>query len=219
MRPLRRGSARGYGAIAAIPARSFIFAIAIGAQAIAQSALVFAGASQMLTLQIWPVDWSLSAVLAAVGVTIAVNARFLLMGATLRSWIAGLDWKLVYGSLFFMTDASFAIGARHTADGGRDYGVVLGAHGPIFLGWIATTALGYLAGALIARPERYGLDLILPLLFTTMAVPMVRRAGRVGPFAIAGAVATVTSWIAPGWFIVIGALAGALAAALLGDEA
>jgi predicted branched-subunit amino acid permease len=207
----------------------FIFAMALGAvasqkgltfaQTVGQSAIVYAGASQMLTLQIWPVDWTLSAVLAAAGVTAAVNSRFLLMGATLRPWIAGLDWKIVYGSLFFLTDASFAIGARHAAGGGRDYGLVLGAHVPLYLGWVATTALGYLGGALIAQPERWGLDLILPLLFTTMAVPMIRRAGRIAPFAIAGLVAIVTSWLAPGWFIVIGALAGALSAALLGDEA
>jgi len=205
-----------------------IFGIAIGAaanqkgltllEAVGQSAIVYAGASQMLTLQIWPQEWTLGALLAAVGVTAAINSRFLLMGATLRPWIADMDGKIVWPSLFFLTDASFAIGARHYASGGRDYGYVIGAHVPLYLGWIGTTALGYIAGALIARPERYGLDLVLPLVFTTMLVPMVRRAKRVAPFAIAGLVAVLTSWIAPGWFIVVGALAGALAAALI-DEA
>jgi predicted branched-subunit amino acid permease len=205
-----------------------IFGVAIGAaanqkgltflQAIGQSAIVYAGASQMLTLQIWPQDWTLGALLAAVGVTAAINSRFLLMGATLRPWIADMDGKIVWPSLFFLTDASFAIGARHYASGGRDYGYVVGAHVPLYLGWVGATALGYIGGALIARPERYGLDLVLPLVFTTMLVPMVRRAKRVAPFAIAGLVAVLTSWIAPGWFIVVGALAGALAAALI-DEA
>ena len=203
----------------------FVFGVAVGAaahqkgltlaQGLAQSILVYAGASQLLTLQMWMDDWTWSGLLAAAGVTAAINSRFVLMGATLRQWIAGLDARAVYSSLFFMTDASFAIGVRHHANGGRDYGLVLGANVPLYLGWIGTTALGYLGGALIARPERYGLDLVLPLVFATMAAPMVRRAGRFAPYVIAALVAIVTSWIAPGWFIVTGALAGALAAALI----
>ena len=206
----------------------FVFAMALGAvasqkgltfaQAVAQSALVYAGASQMLTLQIWTDHWTWGALAAAVGVTAAINSRLLLMGATLRPWIGGLDARLVYASLFFLTDASFAIGARHHANGGRDYGVPLGAHVPLYLGWVATTALGFLGGALIVRPERYGIDLVLPLLFTTMFVPMARRAPRWSPFAIAALVAVVVAQMAPGWFIVAGGLAGALSAALM-DEA
>jgi predicted branched-subunit amino acid permease len=205
----------------------FIFGLAVGAaaaqkgltfaQIMGQSVFVYAGASQLLTLQLWTPDWTLAGVLAAAGVTAAINSRFVLMGATLRPWIDGLDWRIVYGSLFFTTDASFAIGARHHANGGRDYGVVVGAHVPLYLSWIATPAIGYLAGALVARPERYGLDLVLPLVFATMAVPMVRRAPRIIPSVIAGLVALATSLFAPGWFIVVGALAGALSAALIDD--
>lgn len=205
----------------------FIFGVAIGAvasqkgltfvQAMAQSALVYAGASQMLTLQVWTDDWTLPSILAAVGVTAAINSRLLLMSATLRPWLERFDRKLVYSSLFFLTDASFAIGVRHRSQGGRDYGIMLGANIPLYLGWLATTALGYAGGALIVRPERYGLDLVLPLVFTTVLVTMVRRATRFAPFVIAGLVAVLTSFVAPGWFIVAGALAGALSAALIGE--
>ncbi|MCC0003816.1 MAG: AzlC family ABC transporter permease [Methylobacteriaceae bacterium] len=59
------------------------------AESIGQSAIVYAGASQMLTLQVWTPDWTLGALLAAVGVTAAINARFLLMSATFRPWIEG----------------------------------------------------------------------------------------------------------------------------------
>lgn len=58
-------------------------------ESIGQSAIVYAGASQMLTLQIWQQDWTLGALLAAMGVTAAINARFLLMSATFRPWIEG----------------------------------------------------------------------------------------------------------------------------------
>ena len=218
------------GALESLPFQpgALIFGLAVGAAAsqtgltlaesIGQSAIVYAGASQMLTLQVWTPDWTLGALLAAVGVTAAINARFLLMSATFRPWIEGLDRRLVYLSLLFLTDASFAIGARHHAAGGRDHGPVIGANVPLYLGWVATTAIGYLAGALVARPERYGLDLVLPIVFATLTVPMVRRAKRYAPLVIAGLVAIIVSQFAPGWFIVAGALAGALSAALI-DEA
>ncbi|MCB1539536.1 MAG: AzlC family ABC transporter permease [Rhodoblastus sp.] len=218
------------GALESLPFQpgALIFGLAVGAAAsqtgltlaesIGQSAIVYAGASQMLTLQVWTPDWTLGALLAAVGVTAAINARFLLMSATFRPWIEGLDRRLVYLSLLFLTDASFAIGARHHAAGGRDHGPVIGANVPLYLGWVATTAIGYLAGALVARPERYGLDLVLPIVFATLTVPMVRRAKRYAPLMIAGLVAIIVSQFASGWFIVAGALAGALSAALI-DEA
>jgi len=206
---------------------ALIFGLAVGAAAsqkglsfaesIGQSAIVYAGASQMLTLQIWSADWTLGALFAAMGVTAAINARFLLMSATFRPWIEGLDRRLVYLSLLFITDASFAIGARHHAAGGRDHGPVIGANIPLYLGWVATTAIGFLAGALVAHPERYGLDLVLPIVFATLTVPMVRRAKRFAPLIIAGLTAIVVSLFAPGWFIVAGALAGALSAALIDD--
>jgi len=207
---------------------ALIFGLAVGAaasqkgltlaEAIGQSAIVYAGASQMLTLQIWTQDWTLGALFAAMGVTAAINARFLLMSATFRPWIEGLDRRLVYLSLLFLTDASFAIGARHHAAGGRDHGPVIGANVPLYLGWVAVTAIGFLVGALVVRPERYGLDLVLPIVFATLTVPMVRRAKRFAPLVIAGLVAIIVSLFAPGWFIVAGALAGALSAALI-DEA
>ncbi|MFO1168086.1 MAG: AzlC family ABC transporter permease [Rhodoblastus sp.] len=217
------------GLIDSIPFQpgALIFGLAIGAAAsqkgltlgesIGQSAIVYAGASQMLTLQIWQQDWTLGALLAAMGVTAAINARFLLMSATFRPWIEGLDRRLVYFSLLFLTDATFAIGARHHAGGARDHGPVVGATMPLYLGWVATTAIGYVAGALVVRPERYGLDLVLPIVFATLTVPMVRRARRYAPLAIAGLVAIIVSQFAAGWFIVAGALAGALSAALIDD--
>lgn len=207
---------------------ALIFGLAVGAAAsqkgltfaesIGQSAIVYAGASQMLTLQIWTPDWTLGALFAAMGVTAAINARFFLMSATFRPWIEGLDRRLVYFSLMLLTDATFAIGARHHASGGRDHGPVIGANVPLYLGWVLTTAIGFLAGALVARPERYGLDLVLPIVFATLAVPMVRRARRYAPLIIAGLVAILVSLFAPGWFIVAGALAGALSAALIDEE-
>ena len=204
-----------------------MFGVAIGAaanqkgltffQAVGQSVFVYAGASQMLTLQIWPQEWTLSALLAAVGVTAAINS----LPADGRD-AAAVDRRhgrahRLSEPVLFMTDASFAIGAslrrrrarlRH---GDR-------SHVPLYLSWVGTTALGVVAGALIARPERYGLDLVLPIVFTTVLVPMMRRASRAAPFVIAALVASSSCCLRRAGSSSPGALAGALSAALI-DEA
>src|SRR5215210_8254923 len=50
-------------------------------QALAMSVIVFAGASQMVSIEVWRDVWSPSALLEVVAVTAFVNARMILMGA------------------------------------------------------------------------------------------------------------------------------------------
>ncbi len=70
-----------------------VFASAFGAaaqkdltlwQALAMSAFVYAGASQMVALELWRETWSLTTVLALMAVTATVNARMILMSAAIR---------------------------------------------------------------------------------------------------------------------------------------
>ena len=64
------------------------------------------------------------------------------------------------------------IGMRYHGEGGRDIGVVLGAGIALWCGWLAATLPGYLAGAVVPDPERFGLDLVMPIFFAAMLVPM-----------------------------------------------
>ncbi|MDE2579880.1 MAG: AzlC family ABC transporter permease [Hyphomicrobiales bacterium] len=182
--------------------------------AIAQSALVYAGASQMVTLELWSNQWRWAALAAGAGATAAINARFLLMSAGFRRWIGGLNPALVYSTLFFLTDPSFAVGARRFAAGERDYGVTLGVAMVLYPAWVMATAAGFYGGALIARPERYGLDLIMPLVFVCMLTSFLRSTRRIAPYTAATLAALgAWLWLPGGWYIVAGALAGALTAA------
>src|SRR5690349_21166817 len=88
-----------YGARAALPAfPGFImFAAAFGtaaaqkglsqAEALGVSALVYAGASQMVGLEIWQKAWTPTTVLTIMMVTAVVNSRLILLGATLQPWL------------------------------------------------------------------------------------------------------------------------------------
>jgi predicted branched-subunit amino acid permease len=184
-------------------------------EAVGMSMVLTAGASQMLSLELWRETWTLGALLTIAAVTSAVNARFVLMGASLQPWLKGASLPAQAGSLFLLFEASWLAAERHRAEGGRDAGVFLGAGLLSWTVWWIATIPGYLTGALVTDPKRYALDLVLPFFFAAFAVPLWRGVGRSGPpWLVAGLVALAVQALVPGYlFIVAGALAGALTGA------
>src|SRR5690606_41986473 len=82
-----------------IPA-TMAFGIAVGSATAAKglsflehilfNTLVFAGLSQMVALEVWPADMTAAAIAGLALVVATVNARMLLFGAGLRSWLGPL---------------------------------------------------------------------------------------------------------------------------------
>ncbi len=180
--------------------------------------LVYAGASQLMALQLWTDHWTLTALLAVAGVVAAVNLRFVLMGASLQPLIGKAPKRIVYPSLFAMADANWILALRYHTEGGRDLGVLVGCSVFLWCLWVLAAIPGYLAGAFIDA-KTWGLDFAMLLTFTSMTVPVVRRARKLAPFAIAAGVALLASWLVPGyWFIIMGAAAGAGYAAIFGGD-
>jgi predicted branched-subunit amino acid permease len=204
-----------------------IYALAFGAasagrglslaEATAMSAIVYAGASQMVSLEVWQPTWTATAILTVALVTATVNARFVLMGASLQPWLRGAPPVRTAFGLFFLVDASWILATRYREGGGRDLGVLFGAGITSWIFWVAGTIPGYLAGSLVAEPRRFALDLVMPVFFAAMAVPLWRgiRASAL-PWAVAGLVGVAVQALVPGYlFIVAGAIAGALTGALV----
>lgn len=181
------------------------------AESLSMSAIVYAGAAQMLSLEMWRESWTPAGLLTVMIVTATVNARFVLMGAALQPWMRGLSPVRSAIGLFFLVDASWLIGMRYHDGGGRDLGVPLGSGLVTWAVWIAATAPGYLAGSLVAEPRRFALDLVMPVFFAIMAALLWRGALVSGlPWLVAGIVGLATYLMVPGYgFIVAGALAGA----------
>jgi predicted branched-subunit amino acid permease len=207
-----------------------VYALAFGAaaagrglslvEATAMSAFVYAGASQMVALEVWQPAWSAAALLTVALVTATVNARFALMGASIQPWLRGAPPVRTTLGLFFLVDSNWIIATRYREEGGRDLGVFFGAGILCWLLWVGATIPGYLAGSLVADPKRYALDLVMPVFFGAMAVSLWRgvKASAL-PWAVAAIVALMVQALVPGYlFIVAGALAGALTGALTGDE-
>jgi predicted branched-subunit amino acid permease len=188
-------------------------------EAVLMSALVYGGASQLVALEVWTNPITLATVVSLGVVTAIVNARFILMGATLRPWFGALPQWQAYASLNGTVDATWLVAVRYRAEGGSDCAVFVGAGLALWVVWVASAVPGYLLGAFIADPKRFGFDLVLIIFFAAMFVPLWRGMRRAIGWAIAGVVALIVSYLVPGWwFIVAGALTGSIVGAFIDDE-
>ena len=179
------------------------------------SAWVYAGSAQMATLNAWadPVPYAVVVV-----TTLGMNARYLLLSATLRPWLHGLPGPQVAGSLFLIGDSNWALAMKERERGLDDAGFLVGSGVMMWLGWVLSTGIGHAFGRVIASPERYGIDFMLAAFFASMAVAFVRRAANLVPFGVAALVAIAFDRLVPGpWSLAVGALAGSAAAALRVD--
>ncbi|MBC7803536.1 MAG: AzlC family ABC transporter permease [Candidatus Parcubacteria bacterium] len=182
------------------------------AEAALFSAWVHAGGAQMASMQAWadPVP-----LLAVVLTTLAMNSRYLLLGAALRPRYGGLPAHQIYPSLFLMGDGNWALAQREFASGRVDAAFLMGSGLPLWFAWIASTMLGQAFGSLLGQPERFGIDFLLTAFFAAMVVGFYRGSASLLPFAIGALAAVAVEQYAGGpWHILAGALAGSLAGAL-----
>ena len=109
------------GATAGVPlaANAGIYGIVFGAlaaqtgielvPAVVMSVIVCAGGAQVAILPIWANPIPFVAVWAT---TFAVNARYILQSASLRPWLSGTGPLPLYGTLFTLSDGSWALSIR-----------------------------------------------------------------------------------------------------------
>jgi 4-azaleucine resistance transporter AzlC len=179
---------------------------------------VYAGMSQLVAMEVWPERLTTAALGALALLCATINARMLLITASLQPWLGGLPpWK-VYLALHFAVDPGWIISMRYRAEGGSDIGVFFGSAAVLALAWMSAAVAGHALGALISDPRRYGIDLVMPVFFAAMLIPLWRGPRRGLAWLIAGAVALAVQYAFGGWwFIVAGAVAGSVVGGLLDD--
>jgi predicted branched-subunit amino acid permease len=225
-------SGRGFvdGAIAMTPVLLSLFATGLVfgtlatqkgltlVETVAMSGMVYSGLAQVVSLQSWPHDITFATVLTLMLVTLTVNLRFFLMSLTFRPWFSGLPAWQAYPALLFMTDVGWLRAMRYRGEGGGDVGFFLGGGLLLYLVWLASTATGFVFSSWLTNPKAFGIDLLLPTFFATLLIPAWRGVRRAVPWLVAGLVAAaVEHFVAGYWYIIAGALCGAVAAGLSGD--
>jgi predicted branched-subunit amino acid permease len=134
-----------FGALLALPVLPgmIAFGIAVGATAarkgfslvdsVLMNALVYGGASQMVAMEVWPDRITLASLAALALLTATVNARMLLIGASLRPWLGPLPSWQAYPMLHLSTDPGWLIAMRFPLWRGRRRAFAWGVAGAVAL--------------------------------------------------------------------------------------
>ena len=225
----RAGLLEGARATLTLVPGQFMFGMAFGAvaaqkgftlvEALTMTGIVYAGMSQFVAVQSWPDVLTPSTVAAIMLLTGAINVRFFLIGASLRPWLGTLPGWQAYPLLSISNDGGWLLSMRYRMRGGSDASFFLGGHVLSYTAWTLAALPGFLLAERIPNPKTFGIDLLMPAFFAAMLVPQYRSIERTIPWVIAGIVAVAVDWLTPGyWFIIAGAIAGSVSAAIIVRE-
>lgn len=175
---------------------------------ILMSTLVFAGASQFATLELWGAQVSLLPLIITV---FFINARHLLMGASLYPWLRHLPPLKRYSILLVISDANWAMSLQKFSRGESGMGVLLGGGIALWLAWIIGTWLGLYFGNVIQSPKLLGLDMVMACFLLSMVIGGEKNIRMFVIWAMA-AVASLLAYryLPENSHVVVGALAGGL---------
>lgn len=180
------------------------------------SLLVFAGYAQFAVLELWAPHVP---VLTLIATVFAINARHLLMGATLYPWLRYLTPAKRYGIMMVASDANWAMSIQAFSRGKAGLGLLFGGGLALWLFWIAGTLAGLYFGNAIQDPKNYGLDMVMGCFLLSMVFEGERNLRLFAVWAVAaGASLIAYKWLPENSHVIVGALAGGIAGVMLRDE-
>ncbi|HET9397041.1 MAG TPA: AzlC family ABC transporter permease [Nitrospiraceae bacterium] len=212
------GIVRGASDLASTMPTVFVFGVGFGAAAVTfgvspelavtMSSLIFAGASQYAALDLWQYPLPILALLI---LTVAINARHLVLGATLQPWLTGVSPPARYGVIALLSDANWAATQQAIGRGEDDVGYLLGGGLALWLAWVAGTAAGAYASEAVPDLKQLGLDLLLPAFFACALMGFAERRSDWRPWLIgAGCAAAASQLVAVHWSVLLGTAAGGI---------
>jgi len=175
----------------------------------ALSVLVFAGSAQFSAAGLFGAG---AGGFEIVPTTFLLNVRHVLYGLALGRRIP-LSRRQRPAAAYFLTDEAFGV---VSASGDRRFAFLLGAELSLFATWNLATFGGALLGDVIPSPAEIGVDLIFPLAFLALLVPLLRTRIEVAVALASGALAYGLSRALPGGLpILVTGVAGSLLGAWL----
>lgn len=213
----RQGAGRGARASVALGVASAVLGAGFGVAAnhaafplwatLLMSGTVFAGAAQFAVLGLWTAPLPLAPIWFS---TLAVNARFSLLSASLTPWLKHYRGLVPWLTVGMLGEGQWAVSTQAFARGERDLGLLVGSSLVVWIAWMAGTATGFLAAPLLGDPRRLGLDLVLVLFFAGTLAAGWRGPRDLLPWGAAALATRISpSIVAPEWQVLVAALVGA----------
>lgn len=211
------------GARAAIPvslgivAYALVFGVLVAGKGIGIGTLafmnlaVFSGSAQFVLVGMWQAGLPAWQMALAAGV---VNVRYFLLTAAIAPMMEPYGWLGRAWRVHFVTDENWALTmAEHRKSRvGADF--LVGGGILVMAAWFLGTLAGHGLGVSIRHPERFGMDFAFTAIFAALAVTMWRGRRDILPWVVSAGVALLAHRFLPGaWYVLLGGLAGAGAAA------
>lgn len=183
-----------------------------GALGYLTSIIIFGGAAQFVTVELFDQGAAVAVVIAT---ALVVNSRHFMYSAALAPTFQQFPKRSRYTLPYLLTDQAFAVSiARYPdlPDATAKRLFYFGAGISLWITWQATTAAGVLLGAQI--PEAWSLDFAIPLVFLALLMPTITSRPALIAAVVGGAVAVAAFSVPYGLGLIIGALAGVAAGVL-----
>lgn len=183
-------------------------------EAVLMSGTMFAGASQMVGLELFRGDVAAWLIVFSV---FAVNFRHVLYSASIGRHLARFTFLQKVLAYFLLVDPLYAASELKIERGEPlTFGWYAGYGLFMFANWVVFTFLGVLFGRLIVNPEAAGLDFLLPIYFLGLLLGFRQRPNWL-PVVLASGAGSILAYLTVGspWHVGLGALVGIAVAVLL----
>jgi 4-azaleucine resistance transporter AzlC len=177
-------------------------------EVLAMNLSIFAGAAQFVMVDMWIPSLPIVEITLAV---LAINFRYVLIGASLQPIFQGKSLLHKLLMMHLVADENWAITmAEHRKRTVSTY-FLFGGGLCILFAWCFGTLAGHTLGAVVQKPETYGLDFVFVAVFTALVMTFWRGKKDLVSWLVAAVSAILFHQLLPGkWYIVIGGISGAL---------
>ncbi len=186
--------------------------------AVLMSATIFAGASQLVGLNLFGQHIPVWIVVLSI---LAVNFRHILYSASMGQHLS--QWSILKQAFgfFFLVDPAYAETERRVEQGEEiQFSWYMGLVFVVYVGWVTMTFLGAIFGNFLENSHAWGIDFILPVYFMAMLMGFRKRPFWYPVVAISAVASVIASYaVGSPWHVSIGAAAGILVAAIFAPAA
>ncbi|HEX9889665.1 MAG TPA: AzlC family ABC transporter permease [Nitriliruptorales bacterium] len=182
----------------------------------ATSLLIFAGASQLATIDLLDAG---AAVAIVVLTALVINLRHVMYSAAMAPWFRDQPRAFQVVGPFLLVDPvySLAIARFPSMPDARTRRLYYAALGALLLAnWLAMTGAGIVLGNVL--PEGVDLTIAIPLVFLALLVPMVADRPSLAAAGVGGLVTIAAGGLPLHLGLIVGALSGVAAGLLVDPE-
>jgi 4-azaleucine resistance transporter AzlC len=176
------------------------------------SIAVFAGASQFVAIGLWDTPIPVASILIA---TFLVNLRHLMMGASIARRMDSFSLPQKLLAFYPLADETWALAEQRARSGQLTpaYYAGLAMFFPPL--WSLSTIIGAYFGNALGDPAQYGFDFVFSVIFIALIMGFRMIPGWAVTVIASAAVSAISYQFLPSpWYILAGACAGMVAAAL-----